>query len=155
MTNTKRTIGPLFSLVGMIGTSAEQILSHPDMPRKLVRQAECVKRHADKAIDQIADAISDATVRKMTRHGHAFVNHCDRQGLVVPGCETSLMVVARLMAGQYGANHYIHHLKFRGAWKDLEKTSATLLKMCLEGPMGEYEAKLFKVAEAMCTEVAA
>lgn len=150
-----KQIGPLFSLCGMIGTSAEQIMSHPEMPKKLVRQAECVKKHADRAIGQIDAMISDATVRKMTRHGHAFVNHCAQQKLVIPGGETSLMVVARLMAGQYGINHYIHKLRFRGPWKDLEQTSATLLKWCLEGPMGEYEARLFKVADAMVMEVGA
>lgn len=150
-----KQIGPLFSLAGMIGTSAMQIISHPDMPRKLVKQAECVKKHADKAIDQIADVISDATVRKMTKHGHAFVDHCKRNGLVVPGGETSMMVCARLMAGQYGANHYIHRLKFKGPWKDLDRTAGTLLRMCLEGPMGEYEERLFRVADAMISEVAA
>ena len=148
-----KQIGPLFSLVGMIGTSTEQIMSHPDMPRKLVRQAECVKKHADLAVKQIEGILSDATIRKMTKHGHQFVNHCARQNLIIPGGETSLMVVARLMSGQYGANHYIHRLRFKGPWKELEKTSATLLKWCLEGEMGEYEERMFKVADAMVTEV--
>lgn len=150
-----KQIGPLFSLCGMIGTSAEQIMSHPEMPRKLVRQAKYVRAWADISVRQIDKFISDATIRKMDKHGHAFVNHCAQQKLIVPGGETSLMVVARLMAGQYGINHYVHKLRFRGPWKDLEQTSATLLKWCLDGPMGEYEARLFRVADAMICEVAA
>ena len=150
-----KQIGPLFSLCGMIGTSAMQIMSHPEMPKKLVRQAGFVRDNSDEAIAQVEKFISDATLRKLERHGHAFVGHCKRHGLVVPGGETSLMVVARLMSGQYGINHYVHRLRFKGPWRDLEQTSATLLKWCLEGPMGEYEARLFRVADAMVMEVAA
>ena len=150
-----KQIGPLFSLVGMIGTSAEQIMAHPDMPRKLVKQAGVVKKWADRAIDQIESIISDATVRKMNKHGHAFVGYCARQRLVTHGGESAPMVVARLMAGQYGVNHYIHRLQFKGPWKELEQTSATLLKWCLAGAMGEYEERMFKVAEAMVCEVLA
>ena len=148
-----KQVGPLFSLVGMIGTSAEQILCHPDMPAGLRKQATAVKKHADKAIDQIAEVISDATVRKMMRHGKAFVCHCAQEGLVQAGGESAPMVCARLMSGHYGANHYIHALNFKGPWRDLERTSYNLLKMCLRGPMGEYEKKLFRVAEEMIQEV--
>jgi len=150
-----KQVGPLFSLVGMIGTSAEQILCHPDMPKGIKRQAVAVKKHADAAIDQIVDIISDATVRKMTKHGKAFVGHCARQGLVQAGGESAPMVCARLMSGHYGANHYIHALGFKGPWRELEKTSYNLLKMCLKGDMGEYERKLFRVAEEMISEVQA
>lgn len=152
---TPKQIGPLFSLVGMIGTSCEQICAHPEMPRKLVRQAECVKRWADESIDRVAGMISDATVRKMTKHGHAFSAECQRQHLSIRGAESAPMVCARLMAGHYGAEHHIKALGLRGPWKEMERTAYTLLKYCMEGPMGGYEEKMFAVAERMAEEVAA
>jgi len=154
MMNPKQ-IGPLFSLVGMIGTSAEQILAHSDMPKSFKRQATAVKKYADASIEQVVDIISETTVRKMDKHGHAFVSHCARQGLVRSGGESAVMVCARLMSGHYGLNHHIHRLGFRGPWRELEKTSYNLLKMCLKGEMGEYEHKLFRVAEEMISEVSA
>ena len=152
MTPSPKKHGPLFSAAGMIGTSAMQ-LQHPAMPAHIRRQAATVQKWADEAVGSLMSAFSDATVRKMTKHGVKFAELCARNGLVrTGGTEQAPAVGARLMAGHYTVNHDIHRLKLRGPWKKLEQTASTLLAKVVTD-LSEYEEAMFRVAEEMEMEV--
>ena len=152
MTPSPKKHGPLFSAAGMIGTSAMQ-LQHPAMPAHIRRQAATVQKWADEAVDSLMPAFSDATVRKMTKHGATFAELCSKNGLIRNGqTEQAPVVAARLMAGHYTVNHDIHRLKLRGPWKKLEQTASTLLAKVVTD-LSEYEEAMFRVAEEMEMEV--
>lgn len=152
MTPSPKKHGPLFSAAGMIGTSAMQ-LQHAAMPASIRRQAARVQRWADEAVDSLMPAFSDATVRKMSKHGATFAQLCHKQGLIRTGqTEQAPVVAARLMAGHYAANHDVQRLKLKGAWRKLDQTAGTLCAKLVDA-MPEFEAAMFKVAEEMEMEV--
>ena len=152
MTPSPKKHGPLFSAASMIGTSALQ-LQHPAMPAHIRRQAATVQRWADTAVDSLMPAFSDATVRKMSRHGAKFAELCAKNHLIRQGgTEQAPAVGARLMAGHYVVTNDVHRLKLKGAWKHLERTASTLLAKVVKD-LGEYEEAMFAVAEEMEREV--
>lgn len=152
MTPSPKKHGPLFSAAGMIGTSAMQ-LQHPGMPASIRRQAAKVQRWADEAVDGLMPAFSDATVRKMSKHGATFAELCSKNGLIRTGqTEQAPVVAARLMAGHYAANDAIRKLRLTGPWRHLDQTAGTLLAKLVDA-MPEYEERMFAVAEEMEMEV--
>lgn len=153
---TAKQAGPLFTSAGMIGTVAQQIQSHDEMPYYARKQAQRVEHWIKKAVDEIEHHLSETTVRKMTRHGERFVALCADNGLVFKGMvEHAPTVCARLMAGHYALNHIVHKLRLKGPWRYADMTAGTLLGMIIDGGMGGYEAQCFNVAEWMEREMAA
>lgn len=152
MTPSPKKHGPLFSAIGMIGTSAQQ-LQHPHMPAHIRRQAAKVQKYADEAIDGLMPAFSETSIRKMVKHGQTFAALCQKNGLIRTGqTEQAPAVAARLMSGHYAADVHIRRLGLKGKWRMVEQTTATLLKKVVDD-LGEYEAAMFAVAEEMEMEV--
>lgn len=153
---TAKQSTPLFSAAGMIGTVAEQIQANPEVPYHCRKQAAKVEAWVHRAVDEIEHHLSDATARKVTRHCERFVSICASQKIVHHGMvDMAPVLFARLMAGHYALNYYVHKLGIKGPWRYLDMTAGTLLAMIADGGMGSYEAPCFAVAESLLLELAA
>lgn len=143
----------LFSPVGMIGTVCQQIEADPKMPAPIQAQAGKVARLSDEAGDVICKSLTDATIRKMWRHGQEFAHACHRQGLIQPDAtqEAPQLVMARLMAGHLAIDHHARQAKLHRypLWRELERSGAALLDMLISRTP-EHEQAAYAVAEEMC-----
>ena len=149
-----RAHGHLISAVGMIGSAAMQIREHAKSAA-IKAQADKVIRWSDECAGVLQEYFSDATVRKMEKHGKAFVGHCVAQGLVSrKGNDTPAVIYARLMAGWYTVNADLYRMNLRGPWLRVNQTAGTLLAM-LHDQRPDMEGPAFAVAEQMEMELRA
>lgn len=147
-----RAHGHLISAVGMIGSAAMQIKARATAA-SVSAQADKVIRWSDECAGALSEFFSDATVRKMEKHGKAFVNHCVAQGIVSrKENDTMAVIYARLMSGWYAVNSDLYRMGLRGPWLRMNQTAGTLLAM-LHDQRPDMEPAAFAVAEMMELEL--
>lgn len=148
---TPKTHGPLFPAIGMIGTAAMQFQADI-FPAPVREQAAKVKRWSEECLNVLVPVMTDASIRKMEKNGHVFVDACVKAGLIQKGSDERTPVqCARLMAGYYVANHLIYRLRLKErCWRYMDQTAGTLLVMLVEHcGMDKYEETISRVAEQM------
>ena len=147
-----RAHGHLISAVGMIGSAAMQIKARAKTA-PMASQADKVMRWSDECAGALLHFLSDTTVRKMEKHGKAFVDHCVAQGIVSrKDSDTMAVIYARLLSGWYAVNTDLYCMGLRGPWLRVNQTAGTLLAM-LHDQRPEMEGPAFAVAEKMEMEL--
>lgn len=149
-----RAHGHLISAIGMIGSAAMQVRERATAAA-MSAQAEKVIRWSDECAGVLQEYFSDATVRKMEKHGKAFVGHCVQHGIVTRSeNDTAAVIYARLMSGWYTVNADLYRMRLRGPWLRVNQTAGTLLAM-LHDQRPDMEQAAFAVAEQMEMELRA
>lgn len=147
-----RAHGHLISAIGMIGSAAMQVRDLA-MVAAMSAQANKVIRWSDECAGAMQEYFSDATVRKMEKHGKLFIGHCAAHGLVSKsGNDTAAVIYARLMSGWYTVNSDLYRMGLRGPWLRVNQTAGTLLAM-LHDQRPDMEQAAFAVAEQMELEL--